>query len=106
MVNQTWRAMQRKLRAITLCPRVCQGAMKKYLLPADQHRSPYGSAIADVLLIPLTIAKFGYKCESPSQTGGFVPRQEEQTLGGKSQQHPPVKWMLPGVFPLLSLLHA
>lgn len=72
--NQTSRATQTKLRAIAFCLKVCQGAIKQYVFPADQHRSPHGSVIVGDLLIPLTTAKFVYKCESPSRPGAFVPK--------------------------------
>ena len=114
--NQTSRATQTKLWVMTPCLKACQGAIKKYVFPAEQHRSSRGCVVTGDLLPPLTTAKSGYKRGSPSQPGAFGPRhwlaqnctelQEESAWGGNSRLHPPVKWMLPWVFPLLDLLHA
>lgn len=90
-----------------------QGATTTYPSPAGKHRSPLGRELTSYLLRPLLPVKFGYGCEPQPWPGVFVPRllactdpQEEEAPGGKSQLHPPVKEMLPGVFPLLNLLHA
>lgn len=70
----TLRAMQAMLQVISLCLRVCQGAISRYLCPCRPAQAPHGRVIAGALLRPGATAKLGCRRESPSQPGARVPR--------------------------------